>query len=63
MTPLWEGYTTETAFGLNNYPRGHVSFRLLQVFKLRDGLIARENVWIDYPAPQTQLAATQQPSS
>jgi len=56
---VWEGYTTGTAFGLRGYPRRHVSFRLLHVFEFHDGLICRENVWIDYPALQAQLAAAQ----
>lgn len=55
---VWEGYTTGTAFGLLNYPRAHVRFRLLHVFEFRGGLIARENVWIDYPALQSQLSAS-----
>jgi hypothetical protein len=54
---LWEGYTTGTAFGLKGYPRSHVSFRLLHVFDFQDGLITRENVWIDYPALEAQLSA------
>jgi uncharacterized protein len=57
---VWEGYTTGTAFGLKDYPRARVSFRLLHVFEFKDGLIARENVWIDYPSLQAQLAADNQ---
>jgi len=57
---VWEGYTTGTAFGLTDYPRAHVSFRLLHVFEFNDGLIARENVWINYPSLQAQLAAANQ---
>ena len=53
---VWEGYTTGTAFGLEGYPRRHVSFRLLHVFDFQDGLIARENVWIDYPSLEAQLS-------
>lgn len=52
---IWEGYTTGTAFGLRNYPRAHVRFRLLHVFDFDDGLIVRENVWIDYQSLQAQL--------
>jgi hypothetical protein len=29
----------------------------MHVFELRDGLISRENVWIDYPALESQLSA------
>ena len=55
---LWEGYTTGRAFGLDG-PRTLTQFRLMHVFEFRDGLIARENVWIDYSALQQQLAASQ----
>ena len=34
---------------------GPVSFRLLHVFDLRDGKIAREQVWCDLAAIQQQL--------
>jgi predicted ester cyclase len=37
--------------------RAHVQFRLLHVFEFKDGLIARADVWIDYPSLQAQLAA------
>ena len=62
-TYFWQGYTTGTAFGLAGYPRAHVNFRLLHVFAFRDGLIAREDVWIDYPALQAQLSTAQQAST
>jgi predicted ester cyclase len=35
-----------------------VSFRLLHVFELRDGKIAREQVWCDLAAIQRQLGVT-----
>lgn len=57
---LWEGYTAGAAFGLQDYPRSHVRFRLLHVFEFRDGLIAREDVWIDYPSLEAQLIAANQ---
>jgi steroid delta-isomerase-like uncharacterized protein len=34
-----------------------VTFRTLHVFDFRDGLICRENVWLDGAAVQRQLAA------
>jgi steroid delta-isomerase-like uncharacterized protein len=34
-----------------------VSFRMLHVFEFRDGLISRENVWMDGGAIMAQLAA------
>jgi uncharacterized protein len=53
---VWEGYTTGAPFGLEG-PRTLTNFRLMHVFEFRDGLIARENVWIDYPALESQLSA------
>lgn len=34
---------------------GRVSIRLLHVFTIRDGLIAKENVWFDFEAMKKQL--------
>ncbi len=36
-----------------------VSFRMLHVFDLRDGLIARENAWFDSAAVRRQIEASQ----
>ena len=36
-----------------------VSFRILHVFDLRDGLIARENAWFDASAVRRQIDARQ----
>lgn len=33
-----------------------ITFRILHVFEFRDGLISRENVWIDTPAIVGQLS-------
>ena len=55
---LWRGYTRGRPFGLDG-PRTLVQFRLMHVFEFRDGLIARENVWIDYPALQAQLSSSE----
>jgi ketosteroid isomerase-like protein len=35
---------------------GKARIRLLHVFKLRDGLIAKENVWFDFDEMKRQLA-------
>jgi hypothetical protein len=53
---VWKGYTTGLPFGLKG-PRTLTHFRLMHVFEFRDGLISRENVWIDYPATESQLSA------
>jgi steroid delta-isomerase-like uncharacterized protein len=34
-----------------------ITFRILHVFEFRDGLISRENVWLDSAAIVSQLAA------
>jgi predicted ester cyclase len=34
-----------------------ITFRILHVFEFRDGLISRENVWLDSAAIVAQLAA------
>lgn len=47
------------AVGVVGGREGHgrpVRFRLLHVFELRNGLIARENAWLDFAALQQQLA-------
>lgn len=35
---------------------GKARLRLLHVFKLRDGLIAKENVWFQFDELKTQLS-------
>lgn len=35
--------------------RGHARVRLLHVFQLRDGFIAKERVWFDFDDMRTQL--------
>ena len=35
---------------------GRVRLRLLHVFRLREGLIAKENVWFDFADLERQLA-------
>ncbi|OLD51391.1 MAG: hypothetical protein AUI58_07890 [Chloroflexi bacterium 13_1_40CM_2_70_6] len=50
-----EGYAHGRPFDLEGYGRP-VRFRLLRVFELRDGLIARVNAWFDLGAIRRQLA-------
>jgi ketosteroid isomerase-like protein len=55
---LWHGQVVDgRPFGLPGR-RGPLSFRLLHVFQLRDGLITKENMWFDYDAVQSQLTAS-----
>jgi steroid delta-isomerase-like uncharacterized protein len=50
-----EGYAHGRPFDLEGYGRP-VEFRLLHIFEFRDGLISRENAWLDALAIQQQLA-------
>ena len=53
---LWTGLVDDgRVFGLPGRS-GRVTFRLLHVFELRDGLISRENVWSDVVAIAEQTA-------
>ena len=54
---LWEGQITDGGLFLCPGRSGRVQFRLLHVFELRDGKIARETVWCDLAAIQRQLGA------
>ena len=54
---LWTGQIHDARlFGL---PRraGHVTFRILHVFDFRDGLVCREQVWLDSAAIVAQLTS------
>jgi hypothetical protein len=52
---LWTGRVEDgRAFGLPGRS-GRVTFRILHVFELRDGLISRENVWSDVVAVTEQI--------
>lgn len=54
---LWEGTAPGTPFGIPGNGRP-LSFRLLHVFDMApDGLIKRENVWIDLASIMQQLGA------
>ncbi len=53
---MWTGHVNDArVFGLTG-KSGRVTFRLLHVFELRDGLISRENVWSDVVAIAEQVA-------
>ena len=52
---IWNGHITDGRAFLCDGRSGDVSFRLLHVFEIRDGLICRENVWCDLAAIQQQL--------
>jgi ketosteroid isomerase-like protein len=52
---LWTGRVEDgRVFGLDGQS-GQVTFRLLHVFELRDGLISREEVWSDIVAIRDQI--------
>jgi hypothetical protein len=55
---LWHGTVEDGRPFLCDGKSGPVSFRLLHVFELRDGKIAREQVWCDLAAIQRQLGCT-----
>jgi steroid delta-isomerase-like uncharacterized protein len=49
------GTATGTLLGLPGNNR-RITFRILHVFEFKDGLISRENVWLDGAAIQQQLS-------
>lgn len=49
------GTVTGTFLGMPGNGR-RISFRVLHIFEFRDGLISRENVWLDGGAIQQQLS-------
>lgn len=51
---IWSGQFDGLLVGLEGR-RGHVTFRLLHVIEFRDGLVARENVWLDSETIRRQL--------
>ena len=51
---IWSGQFDGLLVGLEGR-RGHVTFRLLHVMEFRDGLVARENVWLDSETIRRQL--------
>ena len=52
---LWHGRVRDGRPFLCDGKSGPVSFRLLHVFEVREGKIAREQVWCDLAAIQRQL--------
>ena len=52
---VWHGRIADGRQFLCEGKSGRVSFRLLHIFELRDGKIAREDVWCDLAAIQKQL--------
>jgi len=57
---IWTARVTGDFMGIPGHGR-QISIRVLHVFEFRDGLISRENVWIDAGAAIAQLTA--QPGS
>lgn len=53
---LWHGTIEDGSIFLCDGRSGKASFRLLHVFEIADGKIAREAVWCDLAAIQRQLA-------
>ncbi|HEX5299840.1 MAG TPA: nuclear transport factor 2 family protein [Streptosporangiaceae bacterium] len=51
---MWHGRAIGHPFGFDGQDRPF-SHRLLHVIEFRDGLIARENVWVDFAAIVRQL--------
>ena len=52
---LWQGQVKDGRPFLCDSRSGPVSFRLIQVFEVKGGRIAREQVWCDLAAIQQQL--------
>jgi ketosteroid isomerase-like protein len=55
---IWHGSIKDGRPFLCDGKSGHVSFRLLHVFELREGEITREQVWCDLADIQRQLGCT-----
>jgi predicted ester cyclase len=53
---LFEGKIVNDFLGLPGQGR-HITFRLLHILETRDGLISRENVWLDAAAIVAQLSS------
>jgi steroid delta-isomerase-like uncharacterized protein len=51
---LMTGTVVGSLLGLAGHGR-RISFRMLHVFEFRDGLISRENIWLDTAAVADQL--------
>ncbi len=55
LEQLMTGTVIGSMLGLPGHGR-QISFRILHVFEFRDGLICRENIWLDSAAIVTQLS-------
>src|SRR5436853_1416377 len=53
---LWSGPVPGSFLGVPGNGK-RISFRLLHVWEFRDGLISRENVWLDGGSVVTQLTS------
>ncbi len=53
---IWTAQVTGEFMGIPGHGR-RISIRVLHVFEFRDGLISRENVWIDAGAAIAQLTS------
>lgn len=54
LEQLMTGTVIGSLLGLPGHGR-RISFRMLHVFEFRDGLISRENIWLDSAAVADQL--------
>lgn len=61
MDSIVTGRVTGSMMGMPGDGR-EVSFRMLHVFEFRDGLISRENVWVDGSGVAAQLAPPADPA-
>ena len=55
LEQIMTGTVIGSMLGLPGHGR-RISFRILHVFEFRDGLISRENVWLDSAAVIAQLS-------
>jgi steroid delta-isomerase-like uncharacterized protein len=55
LEQMMTGVVIGTMLGLPGHGR-RISFRILHVFEFRDGLICRENIWLDSAAVIGQLS-------
>ena len=54
LEQMMTGTVVGSMFGLPGHGR-RITFRIMHVFDFRDGLISRENVWLDSAAVVSQL--------
>lgn len=59
---IWTAQVTGELMGIPGHGR-RISIRVLHVFEFRDGLISRENVWIDAGAAIAQLTSQAAPET